>query len=524
MPKYLLLTVLSLAIAQHTQAADVASHTPAIAPFVNDDTFAAACVDLGVVNVVEIADTLLKWMPAGVVDPTEWMAAVALADGMVRQLQQSGIGHTYMVIGIADIHHGGGPLAIVTARAGQSIDTVEQKLRGLKPFVGERLEVQRKDDVVLIGTKSTVARYLALKPADRADLVGPLMSLVDHHALATVVFCPGLDFRRVVRELWPELPGVLAPFKGDMADRWQHAEAVIDRLPNANPRMSLVAKDAAATQVAAQLWRDMPIAYADFVGDEQHLEHAKAFAHLLTHTLQATVEGERITIGFPANEDRRNEIRSVLAVAANHVLEEYHLSQRRERLKELALGLLNFESANKHFPPAAICDKDGKPLLSWRVAILPYMEYGELYRQFHLDEPWDSPHNAALIPKMPQVFADPDFQLKQLARESKTTYQAPVGPETIFHDTTGTTFREIKDEISETILLVEVAPREAVVWTKPADWEVDLAKPRIGIERSERDLFTAAFADGDVQTIPFNEPIERLRAFLTRAGGEVIAP
>src|SRR5262245_39481877 len=62
-------------------------------------------------------------------------------------------------------------------------------------------------------------------------------------------------------------------------------------------------------------------------------------------------------------------------------------------LKEIGLALHNYHAAHNHFPPAAICDKDGQPLLSWRVAILPYIEQANLYRQFKLDEPWDSEHN-----------------------------------------------------------------------------------------------------------------------------------
>jgi hypothetical protein len=53
----------------------------------------------------------------------------------------------------------------------------------------------------------------------------------------------------------------------------------------------------------------------------------------------------------------------------------------------------------------AIFSKDGKALMSWRVAILPFVGEGALYQEFHLDEPWDSPHNKALLPKMPKVFA-----------------------------------------------------------------------------------------------------------------------
>ena len=62
---------------------------------------------------------------------------------------------------------------------------------------------------------------------------------------------------------------------------------------------------------------------------------------------------------------------------------------------------------HREFPARAIFDKQGKPLLSWRVQILPFVEEGELFKQFHLDEPWDSEHNKPLIAKMPAVYAKP---------------------------------------------------------------------------------------------------------------------
>ena len=73
----------------------------------------------------------------------------------------------------------------------------------------------------------------------------------------------------------------------------------------------------------------------------------------------------------------------------------------------------NYHDTYGTFPPAATTDGADKPLLSWRVAILPFLEQQPLYEQFHLDEPWDSPHNKTLIEQMPQVYAIPGSPTKE---------------------------------------------------------------------------------------------------------------
>ena len=66
-------------------------------------------------------------------------------------------------------------------------------------------------------------------------------------------------------------------------------------------------------------------------------------------------------------------------------------------MKQIGLALHNSHDAQGGFPAPAITSKDGKPLLSWRVKILPYIEEKKLYEDFHLDEPWNSPHNLTLL-------------------------------------------------------------------------------------------------------------------------------
>jgi len=157
------------------------------------------------------------------------------------------------------------------------------------------------------------------------------------------------------------------------------------------------------------------------------------------------------------------------------------------------------------------------------VAILPYIDQSALYKQFHLDEPWDSPHNRPLIEKMPGTYMDLGQKASQLNHEGKTTFQVPVGPQTVFYNNEGTKFSEITDGTSKTIFVVEVEPSRAVVWTKPEDWEVNLNQPRKGLERTDRTYFTSAFVDGHGEIIDLPKIDDnKLRALLTRAGGEVV--
>jgi hypothetical protein len=187
-------------------------------------------------------------------------------------------------------------------------------------------------------------------------------------------------------------------------------------------------------------------------------------------------------------------------------------------LKQIGLALMNHHAAMKRFPAAAIRDKDGKPLLSWRVALLPYLEGGlDLQRQFHLDEPWDSENNKKLIDKMPVVFKHP-----KVDQPGVTVYQAVVGPHCAFEGNQGTSVKTFTDGTSKTILVVEAAPEKAVAWTKPDDWEPDMNNPTAGLGKLFNGVFIVLFADGSVKNISESIDPVVFKAMLTRNGGEAI--
>ncbi len=157
----------------------------------------------------------------------------------------------------------------------------------------------------------------------------------------------------------------------------------------------------------------------------------------------------------------------------------------QNNLKQIGLALHSYHDAHGYLPPPAIYDSKGQPLLSWRVAILPYVEQDKLYKQFRLNERWDSPHNKQFLNRIPPVYEIP-WGPNQ-GSKSLTCYQAFVGPGTAFEPTVRLNrngvlqfqkrlrLEAFPDGTSNTIGLAEAA--KPVPWTKPEDLRYDPKGP-----------------------------------------------
>jgi hypothetical protein len=194
--------------------------------------------------------------------------------------------------------------------------------------------------------------------------------------------------------------------------------------------------------------------------------------------------------------------------------------QNANNLRQIGLGIHNYVDANNWLPTAASYDKQGKPLLSWRVHLLPYLDQDDLYKQFKLDEPWDSAHNKKLIARMPAIYRCPGSK----AAEGKTTYLAPVGADTMFP---GGQKRlrfpgDVQDGTSNTIMAIDADDKQAVEWTKPDDLKYDPKDPFKGLAVRDEDAFLALFGDGSVQAVRKTIAKETLQPLFTRNGNEVV--
>lgn len=186
-------------------------------------------------------------------------------------------------------------------------------------------------------------------------------------------------------------------------------------------------------------------------------------------------------------------------------------------LKQLILAMHIYADMNRKFPPAYLPDKTGKPGLSWRVAILPYIEQQALYKQFKLDEPWNSPDNFRLLAKMPKTFAIPG------GSGFKTSYQLFVGDGTPWKGDG----REglmmpagFTDGMSNTIAIAEAA--KEVEWTKPEDMQLAPGvdpKTLLG-QKVNPGKFFFAMADGSVAVIPATVSDQTLRNAINPADGQ----
>ena len=193
-------------------------------------------------------------------------------------------------------------------------------------------------------------------------------------------------------------------------------------------------------------------------------------------------------------------------------------------LKQIGLALQNYRDAYGYFPPAYVADENGRPLHSWRMLILPWLEQKEIYDQYRFDEPWDGPNNR----KLHDLRVSPYLCPSHPGERHSTAYVAVVGPGTAWRGVEPMRLEEVPDGQDRTILLVEVSA-PSIHWMEPRDLELDrmsfaINGPNNAAGPSSRHPGGAniLLVDGAVRFLKEALAATSLRALLTVAGGEEV--
>jgi predicted Zn finger-like uncharacterized protein len=185
-------------------------------------------------------------------------------------------------------------------------------------------------------------------------------------------------------------------------------------------------------------------------------------------------------------------------------------NQDKNNLKEIGIAMHNYHDTYRKLPGG------GQSQLSWRVHILPFVEQKALYDQFHLNEPWNSPHNMALIPQMPQIYRRPGSN----AAPGMTNYVGISNVGGMMENGGGKGFVDVRDGLSNTIMVTEVLDYAAVTWTQPIDYTFGLDNP-MGDLGGFSGGFHALFGDGSVHFIPSTVDPQNLLALFLCSDGKV---
>jgi hypothetical protein len=403
----------------------------------------------------------------------------------------------------------------------------EEKVGAYKLLVGDadRAACWLDERTFALGRTATVKDFLKGEPKHDGPLADALQQAARKHTLVV-----GINGSKLDRLLQRELPPDARPLEFLMRPLFQARAGllIVDMDKQAEVRMEATfaneADARAAVKAAGGLEMILLGAIRQGLQEAPRQESLAAIAPQLrkvcTALEQAPIEQKGNTLRTTARVPIDPKLSVALVQAPARMRVAAQRIQSMNNLKQIALAMINYADTNGGtLAPQAIYGKDGKPLLSWRVLILPYIEQQNLYMQFHLDEPWDSEHNKKLLDKMPVVYASPADP--EGTRKHQTHYLGFAGKGAFFDGKKGLRFpASITDGTSNTIMVVEGS--KSVPWTKPEDIPFDIDKDVPDIGSLFPNGFLAAMCDGSVRLVSKKVSRETLKAAITANNGDIL--
>ena len=204
-------------------------------------------------------------------------------------------------------------------------------------------------------------------------------------------------------------------------------------------------------------------------------------------------------------------------------LKEYRdIAACKQNLRRIAQALNNYAKDYGTYPPAVTRNSAGVPMHSWRILILPYLGEEALYKQYDLEQPWNSSENSSMQWQVPAVFVSPASVNRGVVGESN--YMLIRGPRTLFPPAGSWSPGGIRDGAANTLLVVETN-NTLITWTDPTDLEFAVLPAQFGsggVGGTHPGGATVVFADGQPGWLPSDTSKSVLDSLVTPAGGEAV--
>ncbi|MEC7566728.1 MAG: DUF1559 domain-containing protein [Planctomycetota bacterium] len=242
-------------------------------------------------------------------------------------------------------------------------------------------------------------------------------------------------------------------------------------------------------------------------------------ANDLVQNILVEQHDNQITVSVSIDKALRTRVLDLAKNSIGNARQSARIIAASNHMKQIGLGLLQYHEDFGEFPVGesqAIQYAEGKPLLSWRVHILPYIEAQALYDEFHLDEPWDSEHNITLLERMPSSYSHPDHP----ELTTTTLFRAPVAEGSVLTSNKKQTFSTIRDGSSQTILVLSVGVEKATPWTKPDGIEVDFDNMAKSLGVTDDGRISVMYGDMSVTPMDISTSSETWRNLIHSANGK----
>lgn len=457
-------------------------------PYLEPSTALLAEIDLSKIDI----DATMSWLQETAGVPQSERGNEMLG-GFLQSLQGGGVEKVYATAATRSMFDGGPLLILPCDNTAVVSGLASVVLQQVPKEPAQKLHTG--DGIVLAGAATTIDRVTKSEGAARPDLILPLKNedRLDH---AMVLALPR-EAREELVAFWPQSLPESSPVQASPRQIIKDIQRmIVSWTMPPEPKIEIVveATDAGSADRVEQLVKQL----LAITGGE--------------NGVNVTVSVDVVKIESSAS-DFSDLVRKLLAPSRNRADQVTKMNS----MKMVGLAIHNYYASENHLPPKYFAAEDGTPLLSWRVALLPYIEQLAMYRAFKLDKPWNDdanqPHAGALIP----LYCD------EPSRGARTTLRAPVLEGSLWDgDGPPKDFRDVIDGTSNTIAVIDAPEAAAVEWANPEPWVISEDDPAADVF-GNRERVTVLMLDGSVRVFTREElDNDTLKAMLTIGGKELI--